>query len=819
MNDILNKKYDKKGRFRKKLLFQYLSKPLGIIDNIKYSYSQKDRNISSDPLQQLSLNFEEIEEIVNSKNKEIIKYLYFYRLMLYKVLYDNDKIINIDDSFGKITDISFHFFLCMIINYNQNVINYSFSINYIRQIHNLKENCYDKIYKKIILSKIILELIDNYKSSYDYFVNDIKDLNEIENKAKIDFRSINYLDINININEKKLISKKIEEIYIEIINTLIKNKKLEEENNKYDIINQLDLQNIILTNKMFQQLSLLLNSNDKFINDYIIINIDDIFDYKKVNFYYILFKYILKNAIYIHQNNFLNKARKTIIQIIYSKSDKLLNLRKDYKNSSITSDLKEKIIYLIKIFADSEYYYEKYINQNKDINTNSINIVSNKMRDENSNIEISQNSRNITEKLNIFEPKPLPFIYENMANYPDDAYQIIKIKDIIGKHLREAEFITETKNGECISGGDNNELYFYNKEHQLISRFSLENDDVYIKEDSIHEEEKEMGQGVKVKKWSISINELSYDEENKELSFCECSKFGFSKVYINFKTEETQKEDLSIRSCSISFKIGNAYIIAGEKGILQLQLSSKNRMKEKDSKKGTYRGGIKLSDKHIVLSSNSRLKKGEDKLYLYDIKEKEVKILCRNNYSFTISTNSLSIMDFDSYKIILCGCKQYNKNQKNGILLVNEKMAHEEFFDTEDFEVYCLCPISETKKEEDITILNPTNYFFAGGFDQGKNKGMIKLFKIIKEGKFQGIEYVQDIIFSSIPFSKNMDCLGQKNKSIFFNDFKRTISCIIQSKVTGEIFITSWDGFVYLFSPPNISYYLNEDKKEYNGIN
>ena len=92
---------------------------------------------------------------------------------------------------------------------------------------------------------------------------------------------------------------------------------------------------------------------------------------------------------------------------------------------------------------------------------------------------------------------------------------------------------------------------------------------------------------------------------------------------------------------------------------------------------------------------------------------------------------------------------------------------------------------------------------------------MIKLFKIIKEGKFHEIEYVQDIILSFIPFPKNMECLGYKNKSIFFTDFKRTISCIKQSKVSGEIYVTSWDGFVYLFSPPNISYYLNEDKKEY----
>jgi hypothetical protein len=434
----------------------------------------------------------------------------------------------------------------------------------------------------------------------------------------------------------------------------------------------------------------------------------------------------------------------------------------------------------------------------------------------NSNLDsfYSSSSKTITKNKNI-EQRLLSIKYENKVDYTNDILQIIKIKDILGKHLREAEFIYETENGECISGGDNNDLYFYNKEHQLMKRFSLEKDGVYINENSFKEEEKEIERGAKVKKWSLSLNELNYDEDKNELSFFECSKFGFSKAFINIKTEETQKEDISIRSCSISFRIGNIYIIAGEKGIFHFALSNGNRLKEIDAKKGNYRGGIKFNDNFIVLTSNSRLPGGEDKLYLYDIKEKKVKIISKNKYSFTISTNSLAIMDIDSNKLILCGCKKYNKNQKNGILLVNAKQVHEEFFDSEDFEVYCLCPISETKEEKGSIVLTPTNYFFAGGFEQSKNKGMIKLFKIIKEGKFHEIEYVQDIIFSPIPFPKNMECLGYKNKSIFFTDFKRTISCIKQSKISGEIYVTSWDGFVYLFSPPNISYYLNEDKKEY----
>ena len=302
--------------------------------------------------------------------------------MLNKILYDNDKIINIDDFFGKITDLSFHFFLCMIINYNKNVINYSFSINYIRQIHDLKENCNNKVYKKLILSKIILELIDIYKSSYDYYKIDKKELNEIENKTKIDFQTINNIDLIIN--EKDLISKRVEELYIKIIYALIENKKLEDQEYIYDIINQLDLDNIIITKKMFQQLSLLLNSNNKFVNDYILISIDDLFDFKKVNFYYILFKYILKSAIYIYQNDFLNETRKTIIKIIHFKSDKFnTNLYDLYKENNILTilpsynenELKKERIYLyarnflgINEEKASQFSKEKILSSQKLIN-------------------------------------------------------------------------------------------------------------------------------------------------------------------------------------------------------------------------------------------------------------------------------------------------------------------------------------------------------------------------------------------------------------------------------------------------------------------
>ena len=147
------------------------------------------------------------------------------------------------------------------------------------------------------------------------------------------------------------------------------------------------------------------------------------------------------------------------------------------------------------------------------------------------------------------------------------------------------------------------------------------------------------------------------------------------------------------------------------------------------------------------------------------------------------------------YRVLLCACKKYKKGQKNGILLVNPQLNYEQemekfFYKTDDFEVYCFCPILDNK-------MKGTYYFFAGGFDLLEKKGAIKLFKIIY-GTTQWrtkIEFMQDIVL-------------EYNEK--FEGFQEPISSIIQSKVKGNVLVTCYDGNVYLFTPPNIDYYLEE---------
>ncbi len=60
------------------------------------------------------------------------------------------------------------FYLNLLINDNKAIVNYSYSIDLINEITNLQKKISDTIYKKIIISKIIIDLIYNYKQSDNY---------------------------------------------------------------------------------------------------------------------------------------------------------------------------------------------------------------------------------------------------------------------------------------------------------------------------------------------------------------------------------------------------------------------------------------------------------------------------------------------------------------------------------------------------------------------------------------------------------------------------------------------------------------------------
>jgi len=314
---------------------------IGILFELEEDNYNIKKNKTFDHLFYLPKDIEKIKNILKSNSQDILYFLYFNFGNIERILYNEDELIYFD--FNEETnniylninqekieiemknEIVFLFYISLLIKYNKNLFNFSFSISLIKKI-NFINNSIDEsnIYAKLLISKIILELINYYKKNHIFGENNKKEelekLNEIKKENnKIIEKFINeFKKIGLEINQKQLKLKNIDLIYAKIINILLKSKNFDM---TYRILEELDLENINLTKSMFNEISKDLCSNEIYINEYNLTTFYDLFDdSNKVNFYYILFKYILKNSIYIYYIDFLNKIRETIIKMKQNKS-------------------------------------------------------------------------------------------------------------------------------------------------------------------------------------------------------------------------------------------------------------------------------------------------------------------------------------------------------------------------------------------------------------------------------------------------------------------------------------------------------------------
>ena len=311
-----------------------------------FSFSSEYCIIPKEPLVKLISNFSEIEQILKRDKSEIIHYLYFSNIKLNNILYDEDKEIQIN--FDEKNSTSYYFYLSLLIMGRLEIVNYKYNFDYIREVFNkVKSINENHKYKLVIMSELLGVLINNFKGIIcvkDEEKNELKKIEEENNKIYTDNITI-FEEINLNIEEIK--SKTIDEIYIKIINALIKLKKLEDYEYTYNVIEQLDLENIAITQLMFDELLKILGEDAYYISDYKIIKKEDLFNEKKINFFYILLKYILKSPIYIYQINLLFDLKKFVMKLLNSNQ---------ISDKEIKSN---KLQYLIWILIDSEYYFSK----------------------------------------------------------------------------------------------------------------------------------------------------------------------------------------------------------------------------------------------------------------------------------------------------------------------------------------------------------------------------------------------------------------------------------------------------------------------------
>ena len=186
-----------------------LSIKLNIVCNASIN---NDIKIDKDPIPLLLKDFSEIKIFYEMKN--MTKILYFNYKKIHQILYQFDAIIQLQDSL--VNDLSFNFYLILLIRAEAEIINYQFSINYINLFNKLKNNEQNKYYN-IFNSKINIELLNNLKNSELF--NEDKDGEfasnlENENREYIESNLNIFKEINLNLNENDILEKNIDELYI-----------------------------------------------------------------------------------------------------------------------------------------------------------------------------------------------------------------------------------------------------------------------------------------------------------------------------------------------------------------------------------------------------------------------------------------------------------------------------------------------------------------------------------------------------------------------------------------------------------------------------
>ena len=324
--------------------------------------------IKDDPISNLLVDYSEIKHVLYLEN--YVKALFYNKKNIHQILYDNDVIIEIKDSMTN--DLKTNFYLVLLIRDNQDIINYKFSINYIKEFNKHKQNEENKYYYNLIKSKIIIELINNYNNCGtenedidDDFLSDLKEenINYINKYIKI------MKDIDSDLGAYDIIEMNIDELYTYILKYLIKRNKLNDYEFSFDIIQQLDLENIDIpfleSENLFNQILEVLDTKNDNIKNYIFKNFEDIKDKNKINFYLILLKYIFKSPIYIYQIPLLLQAHYKIIEFIKTEDFSLITF-----NSII---MKERFEFVTKKLSDLDYYYSIFLNKKQHFINNSIN--------------------------------------------------------------------------------------------------------------------------------------------------------------------------------------------------------------------------------------------------------------------------------------------------------------------------------------------------------------------------------------------------------------------------------------------------------------
>ena len=790
-------------------LIEYLSLANSICKNIpmKFFCGEKPNDIKK-----LFINFDRLREIYN-KN-ELIIFKIWNVFDIYEILYDTEEIINIDKN---ITDLSSNFYLTLLIQKANNVINYQYNLEYLQNIlHQINSNI-NLNFLNLILSKILYHLIDNYRENSNLNNSDLEiqqELSEMEEKV-MTFIVKNNIFINL---KEEIIEINIGELYSKIIYELVINNTIDNFEKVYNIVKEIEIEKIDFTESMFIIFVDLFYTEKKIVDKYSILEEKDFGDINKINFYFIFLKYIFKQSIFIYNFKLFLETRKFIIN----------KIRLGYNLNSFIllqdNNLIEREKYIIKSLLDSDYYFEKLNNNNKFnkkesvisneseiFSHDSISIQSEREKEQSfidnshiekrSDINSSDNIEYLNSSIISNQNKSSQFniISSQIYNDPSNT-NIIRFKKIINNIKEDKEkdekedtkhkFIIEINSG-YISWGIAKNIYIYNKEYNCVKIINLKNE---------------------------ILNNLVVEESNKEGIFyiIACLQYKLRIFTIKNMKHINEIKDFTLNNIyeemSSVFRISkDNYLICYKNKICFISESFNDRITAVQEQKfiiPSIVSAININENYIGLKACDFIDKNNNKIKFLNIFKGELYPFEIKGYSLIFSYAGMSIMpSFQSKnenKVLLCACKKYSQDGKNGILLINTRNLENEkvytyFSDTKNFEVYCFCTIlifNYEKMFDDKYNYIDTDYFLVGGFDSEKGIGGIKLYKII----FDNEKYENKIVFI-----QDIDD---------FKEFKYPVNCIIQDKKSlyQNILVTCLDGNIYLFSGPNIEYYLRIDK-------
>ena len=583
---------------------------------------------AKNPIFELLSNYNELSKILQLNNNEIIKFLYFNRNKVNRIFdKNNDKIIKIEYNAKKI-NIPYFYYFCLLIN-NNSGMHYIYPIkDYIKEINDYKGK--NENYKNIILSKIIIDLINNYD-------NKIEELDQIINNNKEII--INTLkDMNIDLIKKDINKINLDEIYIDIISYLIKENKLIDYDYSFNVLSQIDIESINITKTIFEHLLYILNENEIYVKQNKINDINDLFDINKINFYYFLLKYILKNSFFIYNIPFLFNVRKAIIAIIKFQLNNILDFN--------INNNEEKIEFIIKFFCDSEYYYNRFLNYynllklkeillyykeyNFETKKEEIKIIEKILLDKeiyNINIDEYLKDYERAKKLNniisiikfILKNKNIPIIEKELINCVDNIWANLE------KKIKEKNFDTIEKEYKLIL------IKFFvepKNEEILVKLFSKEIFDLFINENqNLLKENKGNGNEIK-------------DNENEKIE--------------NFENFVKNINELSnIDKISTVSKNDEIFLLDDE-------------IKEIDN--NIYNFVIAVEDKELFNENKNKFDKLNIPLSKYEIFSLEKKIKIKGNPSVFIKelSNSYFIIAGEGKSLIIL---DENYNKQNEILI------------------------------------------------------------------------------------------------------------------------------------------------------